>query len=339
MSYTDLPDRSFWKRCRSRPDFRFGEIWQPAFAIDPGMPVSTAGSCFAQHIGRELRASDAAFVDMEPTPPGMSGATAARFGFGLYSARYGNVYTTAQLLQLAGDAFAARLRPETFFEKDGAWFDGLRPRIEPGGYATRDLLEAARLSHLRKVRQMFENSAVFIFTLGLTERWEDGETGSVFPLFPGAVDGAFARPAHRFHNARVTEVIAELDRFITLVRGHNPELRFLFTVSPVPLVATATGGHVLPATVGAKAVLRTAAGEVQACHKGCDYFPAYEIVTASPFCGDAFEADRRSVKPEVVRRVIRVFLTAQGLTPCCAEPGPDAFDAVCEEILLDAVRR
>ena len=36
----------------------------------------------------------------------MRPATGQRYGYGLYSARYGNIYTSAQLLQLAEDAFA-----------------------------------------------------------------------------------------------------------------------------------------------------------------------------------------------------------------------------------------
>ena len=41
----------------------------------------------------------------------------------------------------------------------------------------------------------------------------------------------------------------------------NPKARLVLTVSPVPLAATASGSHVLPATIYSKSVLRAAAQE------------------------------------------------------------------------------
>ena len=55
----------------------------------------------------------------------------------------------------------------------------------------------------------------------------------------------------------------------------------ILTVSPVPLVATAAGKHVLVATTYSKSVLRVACEEV--CQKAADvmYFPSYEIITGN----------------------------------------------------------
>ena len=343
MSYSALPDKSFWRRCLDAEDFHLRGIYSPSLLFGPEATVATAGSCFAQKIGQELRASSARFLDVEPVPQGLSAATAAQLGFGLFSARFGNIYSTAQLLQLAEDAFADRLRDEAFWHKDGRWFDGLRPRLEPGGFASRDLAHAARLSHLAQVRRMFLEAEVFIFTLGLTERWEDARTGTVFPLCPAVVDPAFADSAHRFHNARMAEVVAELDQTITLLHRLNPDLRFLFTVSPVPLMATATGDHVLAATARSKAVLRAAVDEICHLHPSADYFPSYEIATQNPRLRDAFGPDQREVRPEVVETIMDVFFAAQtGLTRRVAAKDPTAEEAaaaeLCDEVLLAAAR-
>lgn len=343
MSYSALPDRSFWRRCLASGDFRLRELYDPKVLIAPEATVATAGSCFAQKIGHELRASSARFLDLEPVPAGLTPATAAQLGFGLFSARFGNIYSTAQLLQLAEDAFADHLRDETFWEKDGRWFDGLRPRLEPGGYPSRDMAEAARLSHLAQLRRMFLEAEVFIFTLGLTERWQDARTGTVYPLCPAVVDPAFADPAHVFHNARVAEVIGELDRTIALLSRLNPDLRFIFTVSPVPLMATATGGHVLGATSRSKAVLRAAVDEVCANHAIADYFPSYEIATQNPTFRDAFGPDQREVRPEVVETIMDIFFAGQtALTRRKAKDAPDPEEAaaaeLCDEVLLAAAR-
>lgn len=341
MSYVSLPDECFWRRCLAAPDFRLTEIYRPTVTIGRDDAVATAGSCFAQKIGRELRRSSARFVDLEPVPHGMTAETAARLGFGLFSARYGNIYSTAQMLQLVEDALAGHLRDEAFWEKDGRWHDGLRPRLEPEGFASPEVARAARLSHLAQVRRMVDGASVFIFTLGLTERWEDARTGTVYPLCPAAVDPDFGHAAHRFHNARVGEVVAELTRLVGLMREGNPGLRFLFTVSPVPLMATATGGHVLGATARSKAVLRAAVDEVVGTLEGCDYFPSYEIATQNPMMRDAFAADQREVRDEVVETIMQVFFAGQkGILRDArdgAAPG-GAGTEVCDEILLDAMR-
>lgn len=342
MSYASLPDECFWRRCLSAPDFRLNDLYRPTVVIGPDDAVATAGSCFAQKIGRELRRSTARFLDLEPVPHGMTEATAAELGFGLFSARFGNIYSTAQLVQLAEDALTGTLRDEAFWEKDGRWYDGLRPRLEPGGYASLDMVKAARLAHLAQVRRMFSEANVFIFTLGLTERWEDARSGTVYPLCPAAVDAAFGDPAHRFHNARVGEVVEELTRLVGLLRQGNPDLRFVFTVSPVPLMATATGGHVLGATARSKAVLRAAVDEVVTLVPGCDYFPSYEIATQNPLLRDAFGPDQREVRDEVVETIMRVFFAGQdrilrGGRGAAVQGEKDL--EICDEVLLDAARR
>lgn len=316
-------------------------MYRPSVLIRRDDPVATAGSCFAQKIGRELRRSTARFLDLEPVPHGMTEATAAGLGFGLFSARYGNIYSTAQMVQLAEDTLTETLRDEAFWEKDGRWYDGLRPRLEPWGYASRDMAGAARAAHLAQVRRMFSEAKVFIFTLGLTERWEDARSGTVYPLCPAAVDPAFGDPAHRFHNARVGEVVEEITRLVEMLRQGNPDLRFIFTVSPVPLMATATGGHVLGATARSKAVLRAAVDEVITLLPGCDYFPSYEIATQNPLLRDAFGPDQREVRGEVVERIMQVFFAGQdGILrdwQGAAAPEDKAIE-VCDETLLDAAR-
>ncbi|WP_225026927.1 GSCFA domain-containing protein [Xinfangfangia pollutisoli] len=339
MSYDDVPAQCFWGKCQRDADFLLDRLYAPQIALTPQTRIATAGSCFAQKIGGALKATNATLLDLEPLPLGMRPATGQRYGYGLYSARYGNIYTSAQLLQLAEDAFAARLRDEAIWQADGAWIDGLRPRIEPLGFASRAILEEARLSHLRKVREIFCTADLLIFTLGLTERWQHRQTGTVFPIWPGALSPPHRDPAHVFENARVMTVVDELDRFLRLVRGPNPGLQVLFTVSPVPLIATATGGHVLAATQRSKAVLRAAVDEILHLHPGCDYFPSYEIVTANPRARSAFLGDEREVRPEIVARIMDLFLAAhptlQRQTPDAAA---EALDPVCEEVLLQAAR-
>ena len=110
MPYSNLPPRAFWKLCRESSDFRMAELYAPKFALEPRMKVATAGSCFAQNIGRYVRGSQLDLVDVEPAPSSMPTQVAKRFGYGQYSARYGNIYTPRQLRQLLEDVALLRVR-------------------------------------------------------------------------------------------------------------------------------------------------------------------------------------------------------------------------------------
>jgi hypothetical protein len=89
----------------------------------------------------------------------------------------------------------------------------------------------------------------------------------------------------------------------------NPLSKVILTVSPVPLVATASDRHVLAATLYSKSVLRVAAEEVSRAHAQVYYFPSYEIITGPHIAGGYFEADRRNVSDAGVDHVMRVFMS------------------------------
>ena len=97
-----MPPRSFWKTgvARSEPG-AVRDIYHRKFEIAADDLIATAGSCFAQHITGKLRASGYAVMDMEPPPPWLPVQVQRAHGYGLFSARYGNIYTARQLLQLA----------------------------------------------------------------------------------------------------------------------------------------------------------------------------------------------------------------------------------------------
>jgi len=141
--------------------------------------------------------------------------------------------------------------------------DPFRPGLRYPAASNRefDLLTA---QHIERTLTGLRQANVFVFTLGLTEAWISTIDGAVFPACPGTVAGSFDPQRHAFKNFSVAEVVADLETFISLLRSINPEVRIILTVSPVPLVATATGRHVLAATLYSKSVLRAAAGEITA---------------------------------------------------------------------------
>lgn len=348
--YSDLPAQAFWRQCRDDPQFLIDAIYQPKFELAPGTRIATAGSCFAQHIGRYVRASEFELIDVEPAPRDMPASVATRFGYGLFSARYGNIYTPRQLAQLLRDALDETVHDCAIWETGGRFFDGLRPNTEPEGLTYRDEVQAFRLDHLRRVRQMVETSDVMIFTLGLTEAWMHRETGVVFPTAPGTVAGRYDPNLHTFANFGLAETYEDLGQAIELLRQITPGLRIILTVSPVPLTATASGQHVLRATTYSKSVLRAVAEEATLHDDRLDYFPSYEIITGLPFGNRFYKGNLRNVTREGVESAMSVFFGAHpgGGNPVAkAQSGTvspahgfaeDSEDdaVVCEEAMLEA---
>lgn len=352
MPYSDLPPRAFWRLCRNDPGFLTSDIFHPKFQLPPGTRVATAGSCFAQNIGKFVRASELELIESEPTPPGMSVETAAAFGYGLFSGRYGNVYTARQLRQLLEDAWGETIHDGAIWTRDGRFFDGLRPAVEPGGLDSEGEVRAHRLDHLRRVREIFETADVFIFTLGLTEAWRDRKTGVVFPTAPGVVAGKFDPDRHEFVNFGMADTLEDLAAALAFLHNPRPELKVILTVSPVPLTATASGEHVLTATTYSKAVLRAVAGEMAANDARIDYFPSYEIITGAPFGSRYYRENLRNVTAEGVEAAMSVFFAVQdglsdvanmsvGVTPMpVSAPEEEGENAeICEEAMLEAFAR
>lgn len=345
MPYADLPPAAFWKRCRESADFHLDALYAPKVRLEPGMRIATAGSCFAQNIATYVRASSLALIEAEPAPALMPADLARSYGYGLFSARYGNVYTARQLRQLLEDAETAALHEEAIWRRGDAWIDALRPNIEPEGFASEAELCAFRRDHLRRVRAMFDDMDVFVFTLGLTEGWADRDSGLIFPTAPGVLGGAFDPDRHVFVNQGFAEVHEDLTEAIARMRTWNANLKVLLTVSPVPLTATASGDHVLAATTYSKSVLRAVAGEVAALDAGIDYVPSFEIITGTPFGARFYKDNLRSVTPEGIATVMSVFFGAHPELGGVPSPetllpvprgDPDSNEEICEEALLEA---
>jgi hypothetical protein len=269
--------------------------------------------------------------------------------FGVFSARYGNIYTAHQLWQLFDEAFNGRERAErAWLRPDGRFVDPYRPTVEPDGFADAGAVEEARRHHLARVRALFEQADVFVFTLGLTEAWLSKRDGSVFPLPPGVVADSFDESRHGFANFSVAEVEQDLRRFLDALKSVNPNIRTLLTVSPVPLLATYEPRNVLVATTYSKSVLRVAAETIARDHEWVDYFPSYEIITGSFNGGMYYDDDGREVTRLGVDHVMRVFLNryVHGVQPPsqasimeAVAAAPEVPMIVCDEEAIAALSK
>lgn len=331
--YMSLPDSSFWKQAVAQvPLSAFDPVTRVPARLTRSDRVATAGSCFAQHISKRLRAGGFQFLAMEKAEGGYD-----------FSARYGNIYTARQLLQLFDRAYG-HFQPldGCWTRPDGSFCDPFRPEV--ASFPTVEALEADRAGHLQAVRSMFEQLDVFVFTLGLTECWRSREDGAVYPLAPGVSAGVYDKDRHEFVNFGVADVVNDMQAFIAKLRAVNPKARLILTVSPVPLMATYTANHVSVATTYSKSVLRVVAEMLAQSTPDVYYFPSYEIITGNYNRGRYFAADLRGVTEEGVDHVMSVFmrhLTEAGGAAPAAGDGEDGLDdmaaaaeVACDEELL-----
>ncbi len=338
--YTDLPSAAFWGEAVSfaapgalDPCVR-GEI------IPPGAKIATMGSCFAQHLSAHVAQSGLTYFVPEAAPAGLSAADARALGYGVFSARYGNVYSAPQALQLLRRALGQFRPVEDVWERDGRFVDAFRPRIAPDGFESPAAVRAEAARHLTCVERVFKEADWLIFTLGLTEHWRSRIDGAVYPLAPGVAGGRFDPARHEFVNATVSETVADLAALIGETGKINPGLKILLTVSPVALMATYEPRHVLTSTVCSKSILRAAADEIERRFPNVIYFPSYEIVTSPAAEGRYYADDLRQVNRLGVDHVMRVFArhfieASAGRAGPGPAPGPAYVLPRSEEVVCD----
>lgn len=308
--YSDLPKEKFWRRFVSDTAWRDVPFMSsPKFRLQVDHKLATAGSCFAQHVTRHMKLAGLVPYVAEPAHPFIKVSRPEQVtSYEQFSARYGNVYTARQGVELAQQAAGTKPIINDLVEEDGRWFDLLRPSVSKYGFASREEAIADRVHHLHCVRNMFKNIDVFVFTLGLTECWQHAELGHTYPACPGTIRGSYHADQHRFHNFGFAEVVSDLEVLIEVARTLNPALKFIFTVSPVPLVATRTNENVIVASAYSKAVLRAAVGEVTNRHDFVEYFPSFEIISQPASFGQYLASDLRDANERGIGHVMSCFL-------------------------------
>jgi len=158
------------------------------------------------------------------------------------------------------------------------------------------------------VRRSFEEGDVFVITLGLSEVWFDQIEGE--PMWR-TIPAQFYEPGrHVCRPATVAETVASLHEFAALAGRFLPGKQFIFTLSPIPLIATFRDQSAVTANQASKAILRAALDEfitdsTVARESRYHYFPSYEIVFH--LFDHPFLPDNRHIRPEVAEAVLDIF--------------------------------
>ncbi|MCF3639878.1 GSCFA domain-containing protein [Rhizobium sp. TRM95111] len=334
--YKLQPKTAYWKPAVG--GVHFSEIVElskpiPLSATDK---IATAGSCFAQHIGRALRDRGATYLDLEPAPAYLSPGEATEHGFNIYSCRYGNIYTVRQLLTIAREATEGFVPSDRIWKINDRYCDAMRPSVDPVGHASAETVIALREHHLKKVRELFTTLDIFVFTLGLTEGWVSTADGTTYPLCPGTAAGEYDSKKYAFKNFSYPEILSDLEEFWRILKLLNPKARIILTVSPVTLAATASDLHVLVANTYSKSTLRAVAGDFCSRHDDAFYFPSFEIITTHVNRGSFFNPDQRTVNEFGVKHVMDHFFKTVSLPDVQGKKEEEEDEAVvCDEGKLE----
>lgn len=347
--YSGLPENAFWKSAVTNTSpLAPVDLYTRKWPIKSRWSIATAGSCFAQHVAARMAKSGYNVIDVEPAPESLPAKVQKDYGYSMYSARFGNLYTVRQLLQLAQEAFNEREPGTIAWKKGNAFIDALRPAVEPDGLPSEADVMTHRAYHVAQVRKMLLEMNVFIFTMGLTEAWVDVESGTVFPSASGVYGDAVTEENIQFKNFTYPEIYSDFEVFRALVHqkqveaGKKELCKFLLTVSPVPLTATKADKHVLQASTYSKSTLRAVAGDLAQAFDDIDYFPSYEIISSSWSRGIFYDSNLRTVNLAGVDVVMKTFFSQhkyRGDAKKKLEPDTDSEsqdEAQCEEAILES---
>jgi GSCFA family len=307
--YRTLSTRHFWSKAVSNGFDASDVATLPYPLLKPGQRVMSAGSCFAATLVPYLEESGFRYVKTNDRHPDFRKPGPENFSYDTFSAAYGNIYTARHLLQLTRRCLGRFSPQEDRWHTDGAVTDPFRPGLRYFARTDREFDLLTR-QYLDSVIAAFQSCDVFIFTLGLTEAWRSKLDGAVYPACPGTIAGTYDGSRHEFVNFGVADVTEDLNSFVAEARGINPNIRIILTVSPVPMIATASHNHVLAANAYTKSVLRVSAEQAVLKNEDVFYFPFYEIVSGPQAPNNFYKSDLRSVSSEALEVVMSTFFSA-----------------------------
>lgn len=208
--------------------------------------VMLLGSCFSDNIGGKMRT-------------GMMQALVNPFGT-IYNPL--SIAASVQRL-ISGEPIAGM----TLFQQSGVWNSfAFHSRYSMGDKeATLNRMN----SRIEQGHKALKESKMLIITLGTAVVYRLQSTGEV-------VSNCHKVPQHEFSRsmASVDEMTRALNHMVDLLHEFNPQLRIVFTISPIRHIADGLETNSL-----SKAALRVTVDNVIKAHKECtEYFPSYEIV-------------------------------------------------------------
>ncbi|MBO5445320.1 MAG: GSCFA domain-containing protein [Muribaculaceae bacterium] len=246
--------------------------------LNPELPIVLIGSCFTDYIGERMRKCRwRAF-------PNICGT--------LY-----NPKSIANILRIACDRGSAfKTIEDSIAQRDQLWVSWLTDSTCTT-YSRQDTEESVN-KHLKSLRMHLAEAKALIVTFGTAWIYELSER-------PGyVVSNCHKFPADTFRRRRlsISEIVSDWKDLISLLSQTYPDLRIVFTVSPVRHLKDGFEGN-----SRSKAILQLACEEICQCSDLVDYFPAFEIVNDDLRDYRFYNADLVHPSPEAVEYIWQKF--------------------------------
>ena len=257
--------------------------------VDKSTNITTLGSCFAQRLRDWLITNNYNFVD----------------------GKWDRVYSprnARQIIQMAFEPESLDIK-EPIWDFDGDWGDPYikesagRPLKLPNNLEEAQTKQQSYYNHFNKVLSECE---VLIITYGQTEVWshkDAPDTAFYAAPFVGIQGGA---ENHMCKDLSIDEIKEETHEIIRLMKKYNPKVKIIFSISPIPLVASTSKDYSAYIAAGhAKTKLHASVLETVPQYEEVYYMPSFEWVNAHPY--RAFETDGRHVPQYFANSIMEIF--------------------------------
>jgi hypothetical protein len=270
--------------------------------LDGDKPIVAIGSCFAREIEVSLRRRGMRIADQLLNQHEY--ALESRRSDAALLNRF-NVPSICYELKCMVDP--AWLRDRLLYKFGDRTYDGYFSRGQRRDFSPDDRL-AIRHRIFTYQQSFLQSASAVILTLGLSEAIFDKQHGLYLNSTPVLGPRAAERFEKRFdgHLIDADMSLRYLEEARAEVMAIRPDIKFIVTVSPVPLESTFSGSDVVVANAASKSMLRVAAHKFSSLYPNVDYFPSYEMVT----CSDpnlAYHPDRRHVARDMVDQITELF--------------------------------
>jgi hypothetical protein len=160
-----------------------------------------------------------------------------------------------------------------------------------------------RRKEILNIYSQIKDSESIIITFGLIEEWryKDKPIQHAFNRKEMIKKGKNELSFSILTNDDTEKIINQI---VNKIFSINKKIKIILTVSPVPLDTTFSNKHIIVANSLSKSTLRSSLNLI-INKKNIDYFPSYEMINC--YGPNAFEADLRHVKNEVVNNIFLLF--------------------------------
>jgi len=266
--------------------------------LDKSTPIGSAGSCFAIEIANYMQTNGFNYIVKEDNKSILTNTHSS-------CARYGTIFNASAFRQLIEVVFYNKQLPNYVWRKlnnEGriVYNDPFREEIE---FDTIDQYFTSKQQTIDAAKKAFSETKIFIITLGLNEVWKFKSDHSVCSRNPWNTS-----PSYVYKQIlSVENNVDELQKMLDLWRQYNPEIQFIISVSPVPMIRTFQGEkmHIMTANMMSKATLLLAANEFANNNTGVYYFPSFEKIMYG--IEKPFMEDFRHINKSAVNTIMKMF--------------------------------